>query len=81
MREETEPVPVAAEEDKVEDKVEAYLPARGARFRFVGTERTLGEYDDLESVKGWVSKNEVNPTKIEVLNASGEWMNFDTLKI
>lgn len=62
-------------------RVEVEMPVRGARFRFVKTDRSLGEFDTLKDVQNWIQENHVDPTRIEVLTADEKWVNFDTVKV
>ena len=61
-------------------KVKYVKPDRGVRFRFARGEYVLGELDSLKHVTDWVIKNEVDPTKIEVLDVEGVWLNYDKVQ-
>ncbi len=71
--------PVIEPKKDKDGKIIYAMPSRGCRFRFARGEYVLGELDSLKNVQDWVVKNEVDPTKIEVLDADGVWLNFDTV--
>ena len=64
-----------------EPKVEIEIAKAGVALRRIKGAYVIGQFDSLKVCQEWIQKNECDPTLFEVKDATGAWVNFDSVDL